>query len=611
MSEHYASQADQAGLDLYQEIEVLIRKNPWAWQSSVALIGLVGGVLAPLMGAVLDVITWFVNSDKINSLLNVLSIILCAMTIPLLALGAHCLDLLEARTSRLTQSAETPATEDASASASTYVVYQNGKRPLHKTGTLAVLILLLTLPASSKAQHIIKDVPVTDVLPPYNVSVEPSVSSKPNGLEAKPRLSQFLSESESPRRARPAPFDRMLPRAEYIGYIFEPLTGVLDPGPAWPLTKTLWDNAAAQEGHSKEQQQLKPKWQYGGFIDFGYLLDFNHPANRLYRSRGTAFRVDRLYLNMAGAYIRKKPSELSRWGAELTVQAGKDTEVFGFSATAPNIGGYKFLRHLGPANVSYLAPVCKGLTLQAGIFSSLIGYDSLYAKDNFNYTRPWGADFTPYFMMGVNTSYPFSEKLTGTFFLINGYWHLAKANNVLSSGGQLAYKVNPRVTVKETVLFGPHQSNTSFKFWRFLSDTIVERKTDQVTFAFEYTASWERVNAPGRPSALMMSSQFPVRWILNDRWSVAVRPEVFWDRDGRWTLFRQTVKALTTTLEYRLPYQWTNTVFRLEHRFDDSRGRGGGFFRGREESPGVISLTPSQHLLIFALIFTFDSPAHR
>jgi hypothetical protein len=361
--------------------------------------------------------------------------------------------------------------------------------------------------------------------------------------------------------------------------------------------------ASSQDASTPQSQ---PQWQYGGFVDLGYLLDFNHPANHLFRSRGTAFRVDSVFLNMAAFYVRKKATEQSRWGVELTAQAGKDAEFFGFSATAPNIGGFKFLRQLGPTNVSYLAPVGKGLALQAGIFPSLIGYDSLYAKDNLNYTRPWGADFTPYFMMGANASYPFNEKLTGTFFLVNGYWHLARANNVPSSGGQIAYKLNPRVTLKETVLFGPHQSNTSFKFWRFITDTIVERKTDRVTLAFEYIYSQERVNASGRPRALMMSSQLPLRWTLNKRWALAVRPEVFWDRDGRWTLARQTVKAFTTTLEYRLPYRWTNTIFRLEHRFDDSRGPDGGFFRGRELQPGVIGLTPNQHLLIFATIFMFD-----
>src|SRR5689334_17992129 len=142
--------------------------------------------------------------------------------------------------------------------------------------------------------------------------------------------------------------------------------------------------AFAQESpKAASEQQSSTDWQYGGFADVAYPLNFNHPANHLFRSRGTAFRTDKVWLNMAGAYARKKPTEKSRWGVELTVHAGKDDEFFGFSATAPNIAGNKFLRHLGPTNLSYLAPVGSGLTLQAGIFSRLLGDDLLYAKVNF------------------------------------------------------------------------------------------------------------------------------------------------------------------------------------------------------------------------------------
>src|SRR5713226_9312673 len=144
-------------------------------------------------------------------------------------------------------------------------------------------------------------------------------------------------------------------------------------------------------------------------------------------------------------------------------------------------------------------------------------------------------------------------------------------------------------------MFGPHQANTSLKYWRSLSDTIVERKGDKVTVALEYIFSTERVNAVGSPRALMMSAQLPVHWSINKRWSATVRPEVFWDRDGRWTLARQTVKAVTTTIEYRIPYKWSNTILRLEHRYDDSRGPDGGFFRGAELSPGVVGLATTQH----------------
>ena len=353
--------------------------------------------------------------------------------------------------------------------------------------------------------------------------------------------------------------------------------------------------------------QSKIAWSYNGFADLGYLLDFNHPSNHLFRDRGTTFKVDELDLNMVAAGFKKEASQDSRWGAEFSVQGGKDSENFGFSATAPNVGGADWLRHFGAANVSYLAAVGKGLTVQGGLFSSLIGYDSLYAKDNFEYTRPWGADYTPYLMFGVNASYPFSKKITATAFVINDYFHLAHPNNVPSFGGQLAYTATDHVTFRETVLYGPHQSNTSLEFWRFLSDSVAEWKTTKFTTAFEYQIGAEKVDVPGTPCALWMSAQLPVHRVLSGPWSVTLRPEFAWDRDGRWTGSKQTIKALTTTLEYRVLYWKTNTIARLEYRVDDSRGPGGGFFRGIQVSPTAPSLTSTQQLVVFGLIFAFDS----
>ena len=271
--------------------------------------------------------------------------------------------------------------------------------------------------------------------------------------------------------------------------------------------------------------------------------------------------------------------------------------------------GYQWLRHLGLANVSYLAPAAEGLTLQGGIFASLIGYDSLYAKDNFNYTRPWGADFTPYLMMGVNVSYPFTDKLTGTLYAVNGYWHLANANQVPSIGGQVAYKATSTFTLKETLLWGPHQPNTSMEFWRFLSDTIIERRTERLVVALNSHFATESVDAPARPRAWWVAAQLPIRWTIRSSWSATVRPEVAWDSAGRWTLAEQTVKAITSTLEYRVPYRWANTLMRAEYRVDHSRGPGGGFFRGGGAS--VNGLKRSQHLWILGVVVTFDSQSSQ
>lgn len=387
---------------------------------------------------------------------------------------------------------------------------------------------------------------------------------------------------------------------------------------------TLAEDAAGQQAPpepsqtpSQAQIEAKPEeppppplWQYGGFADLGYLLDFNFPPNHLFRSRSTDFKVNQPDLNMAVIYVRKQAVEKSRWGAELTWQAGKDSEAFGFSPTAPNIPDARWLRHFGPTDVSYLAPVGNGLTIQAGLFSSLLGYDSLYARDNFTYTRPWEGDYSPYLMFGINASYGFTKKLTAVFYLINGFSHLAQVSHGPSLGGQVAYKVSDRLNFRETLFYGPQQRDASLPYWRFLSDSIVEWKPGRATIAFEYQVGTEGVATAGSPRIFWTLAQLPLHWSFNPHWSVTERPEFFWDPDGRLTGFEQLIATNTESLEYRWSFRRWNTIVRLEHRFDNSTGKGGGFYSSQIIAPGVVGLTPSQNLLILGLILSFDSSPH-
>jgi ABC-type transport system involved in cytochrome c biogenesis permease component len=100
MNQDYDLQVDLEW-DLYEEMHRLIEVNPWTWQSIGAVSGLIGGVLSPVIGTLLIAVTWFIHSERIVSSLNGLSIISFVLTIPLLSFGAHCLDLLEEKTARL------------------------------------------------------------------------------------------------------------------------------------------------------------------------------------------------------------------------------------------------------------------------------------------------------------------------------------------------------------------------------------------------------------------------------------------------------------------------------------------------------------------------------
>ncbi|HEU4685045.1 MAG TPA: outer membrane beta-barrel protein, partial [Nitrospira sp.] len=141
------------------------------------------------------------------------------------------------------------------------------------------------------------------------------------------------------------------------------------------------------------------------------------------------------------------------------------------------------------------------------------------------------------------------------------------------------------------------------------SDSILEWKPNaHVTVAAEYQVGTQDMAAAGAPRVFYMGTAWPMRWHIAGPWSAALRPEFFWDRNGLLSGHEQFIKAVTTTAEYRVPYRVINMIARLEYRYDESRGPQGGFFKGNEIAPGVIGLTPAQHMLIFGLIWTLDSP---
>ena len=380
-------------------------------------------------------------------------------------------------------------------------------------------------------------------------------------------------------------------------------------GPAQGLEGLAQEMPAGERALSAASVAPPDGWHYGAYLDVAYIANVNFPDNDLWRSRSTASRHNQVSPNMVLAYVRKDVSEASRWGGEFGLQGGYDSVGFAFLPGEKKIDGADVLRHIHRANVSYLAPVGNGLTVTAGLFNSLIGYESLYAKDNPTYTRSWLADYSPYMMFGVNASYPVNDRLTMTTFIINRYAHLSYTAAQPSYGGKWSYALTPRLTAMQTLYWGPDQANASLEFWRLYGNHIVEWKGDDVTVAVSYDIGTENIaNRADSPRTFVMGGNVVMRWHVAGPWSVAVRPEFYWDRNGRWTGTEQFVKAMTSTAEYTLPYRWTKAVVRLEHRYDESTGVGGGFFRRGESNYGTPRLTAGQHLFLLGVLLTFDSP---
>ena len=67
----------------------------WDYKSAGAFFGLCFGLLAPLVGSLLTGISWFTGPHWHGFFIQRDGTVLLFLTIPLLILGAHCLDLME------------------------------------------------------------------------------------------------------------------------------------------------------------------------------------------------------------------------------------------------------------------------------------------------------------------------------------------------------------------------------------------------------------------------------------------------------------------------------------------------------------------------------------
>lgn len=367
------------------------------------------------------------------------------------------------------------------------------------------------------------------------------------------------------------------------------------------------------QGANAEEKVGWRGWHYGAYVDLSYVANFNRPDNHVFRNKVTSRRTNEWTPNMGMAYLRKEVSDTSRWGMELAVQGGDDSRGQVPVPTADRdkpMSGADVLRHVSRANVSYLAQVGRGVTVTAGIMNSFIGYDSFYAKDNMNYTRSYLADNSPYFLMGLSAKTDVTETVGAAFYIVNGYTHLSHANDVPSYGTQVTWKPAPNWTVIQNVYYGPDQRSIELRDYRVFSDSIVEWKSERVTVAASYDigteAAAETVN---RARTFWTGAAAWVRWNIQGPWTVAIRPEFYWDRNGRITGSEQLIKSVTATGEYQLAQRPLLPAMRVrvEYRYDESTGVGGGLFRGAiVPQTGTSSLVREQHLVLAGLLWTFD-----
>lgn len=308
--------------------------------------------------------------------------------------------------------------------------------------------------------------------------------------------------------------------------------------------------------------------QLHGFVDVYASWNPNRPSDNNNFEPGTGttgVKANEFALNLAALDVSLDPKPV---GFHVVAVAGTGTDVVHAAEVHPNN-----VRYLYQASASYTLNVGRGVLLEAGIQPSHIGYEGFFSKDNWNGTRGWMGEFSPYYQTGLKVATSFDDHWSGQLWLLNGWQVVEDNNSGKAFGMQAAYAKDALGFILNT-FFGPELPDDD-AHWRSFVDFI---GTWQVSEKVKAAASVDlgRQTRPQAAAASWQGASLWLRTLLSNPPSpspsspssaLALRIECFHDPDGAITSLPQNLFSSTLTFEFRPHPQ---LIVKLDARYDRS-----------------------------------------
>lgn len=341
--------------------------------------------------------------------------------------------------------------------------------------------------------------------------------------------------------------------------------------------------AQDQEIENKGLLKFLSSINMGFNVDVMYEYNFNDPDSGINSFRSLDEENNEFEIQEASIYFEKVPElgdTLADYiGFKIWVLLGENAGKVAASGLSDDT------IDLTEAYINVLAPVGNGLSIYAGKFTTIAGFELIQAKDNPNITRGFLFGLAePFTHTGLRFSYP-AGPLSFTFGINNG-WDLVDDNNdgktfetQIAYGGDIG-------SFSVTGYFGPEQDGSDGDFdgdWReFITVFGSVNPVDWLTLSAYADFGWEQ----GVSDASLGLDEDDVFWwgvagfIVADvhpAVSLRLRGEWFDDDDG----FRTGIPGgaqlfnITPTVAFKpfkgkifdLEYM-DNFEFRIEYRFD-------------------------------------------
>lgn len=264
-----------------------------------------------------------------------------------------------------------------------------------------------------------------------------------------------------------------------------------------------------------------PELQFSGFLDLFYSYDMNTPSSE---GRQEFFynhnRHNEFNLNLA---LLKVGVDETKYRANIALQAGTYSED-----NYPE--NYEFLNE---ANAGVSLNAENSLWLDAGIFTSHLGFESAISMDNYTLTRSLAAESSPYYLTGVKLSYKASPSLEMALVLCNGWQTIEKTdpNTKPAIGTQLLYRPNAITTLNWSTFTG--EADEAQRRLRLFNNLYGEFKVNEswsLIAGFD-TGALERIKGSSQYDTWYIPSLL-ARYSLNSQNAVGMRAEYIQDTAG-------------------------------------------------------------------------------
>jgi hypothetical protein len=305
----------------------------------------------------------------------------------------------------------------------------------------------------------------------------------------------------------------------------------------------------------KAQEQEQPNMMStSGFVDFYYSKNLAQPASHANKFRNFDVSENQFDLALAELVFQKTAAPI---GFRIDADFGSANDMV-------QGGTQSTLNYLQQAYVTALLPVGSGLTVDAGKFVTHMGFEVIESKDNWNYSRSllfaWAI---PYYHVGLRAAYPVFPALTVTGYLYNGWNNAHDNNSAKTFGASLLATPSEWLTLIAGWIGGEERVDSAGPGARHVFDlTILFRPTQTLTLAVNANYGTERM-----PSniATWKGVALYARYHFSENTGIALRSEIYNDRDGHTTGIPHRMGEVTATIEQ---LAFTHLLLRAEYRHD-------------------------------------------